>query len=86
MYYIRDYLFHISVRYEKELVLILILCTEIQMTNIVKKHCEINFSHTDFSVENNYYNFVFGMVTDMMPMIQKFRKSVQKWGKLSKST
>ena len=66
MYYIRDYLFHISVRYEKELVLILILCTEIQMTNIVKKHCEINFSHTNFSVENNYYNLLFSKADQIL--------------------
>ena len=66
MYYIRDYLFHISVRYEKELVLILISCTEIRMTNIVKKHCEINFSHTNFSVENNYYNLLFSKADQIL--------------------
>ena len=45
---------------------ILILCTEIRMTNIAKKHCEINFSHTNFSVENNYYNLLFSKADQIL--------------------
>ena len=46
MYYIRDYLFHISVRYEKELVLILTYFMHRNSDDkYCEKHCEINFSH-----------------------------------------
>ena len=46
MYYIRDYLFHISVRYEKELVLIL---TYFMHRNSDDKYCEKTLRNQLFS-------------------------------------